>query len=180
MTERNGGRHTGRHTGRRLTVAQAAEALCVSVDTIRSRIKRGSIGHHVREGGRVYVLRGGGQGATRPDKGGDRLSAQTELIEALRDQVTYMREQLAEKRETRRRADTILAPLSQANAEQARTIRALEAPGEPPEPRDAPETVAEDAAGGGDEPRPATAEGPQGSPERRSSWWRRWFGFGFE
>jgi hypothetical protein len=65
----------------------------------------------------VYVLLGAGQDTTSPDQGGDRLSAQTELIEALRDQLAYMREQLAEEQEARRRADTILAQLSQANAE---------------------------------------------------------------
>jgi hypothetical protein len=45
--------------------------------------------------------------------------------------VEHLREQLAEEREARRRADTIIAQLSQATAEQARTIRALEAPGSP-------------------------------------------------
>ena len=40
---------------------------------------------------------------------------------------------MEEEREARRRADTILAQLSAANAEQARTIRALEAPQEAPE-----------------------------------------------
>ena len=180
MTQRNGGRHTGqhtgRHTGRRLTVAQAADALGVTVDAIRSRIKRDSIGH-VREGGRVYVVLGDDQGTTSTDQGGDqgsaRLSAQAALVEGLRDQVTYMRRQLAEEREARRRADTILAQLSQANAEQARTIRTLEGPGEPSEQRESPETVAED--NGGVEPRPSTEGSQEGSEPR--SWWRRFFGF---
>ena len=97
-----------------------------------------------------------------------------------------MREQLAEEREARRRADTILAQLSQANAEQAPTIRAIagdsqiwerpnEAPVPPeasPQPRESPQTAAGEAEGRG---RPFTEESQEGS-ERRS-WWRRWFGF---
>jgi hypothetical protein len=135
------------------------------VDAIRSRIKRDSIGH-VREGGRVYVVLGDDQGTTSTDQGGDqgsaRLSAQAALVEGLRDQVTYMRRQLAEEREARRRADTILAQLSAANAEQARTIRAIEGdstiverPGEAPpeaspqESRYAPQSAAEEPEGTG-------------------------------
>ena len=48
-----------------------------------------------------------------------------------------MREQLAEEREARRRADTIMAQLSQANAEQACTIRALEGPRDEPQAHEA-------------------------------------------
>ena len=51
----------------------------------------------------------------------------------MRYRVAYLEREVEEERETRRRADAILAQLSRANAEQARTIRALEGPAaEPP------------------------------------------------
>jgi hypothetical protein len=55
----------------------------------------------------------------------------------------------------------------------AERIPELEAP-PTPAPRESPETVAEDAEGS--EHRPA-AGGVQDGSERRSSWWRRFFGF---
>jgi len=58
----------GRGTKRRLSVPEAAEALGVTVDAIRSRIKRGTI-EHVREGGRVYVLPGTDEYGTGHDQG---------------------------------------------------------------------------------------------------------------
>jgi hypothetical protein len=91
-----------------------------------------------------------------------------ELVESLLDQVAYMRGQLAEEREARRRADTIIAQLAQANAEQARTIRELE-PSPTPETRDAPETASDGEAG------PGTPASDTDQPRR--SWWRRFFGF---
>jgi hypothetical protein len=164
---------------RRVTVAEAAEVLGLTVEAVRGRIKRGKLAH-AKEGGTVYVILDTDQSTTRhtgqqpgDDQPSDRSPAQAELIEALREQVVYMREQLAEEREARRRADTILAQLSQANAEQARTIRALEAPtdtgseppGDPQAPAEEPEGIEE---------RPFTEEA-QEAPERRS-WWRRMFG----
>jgi predicted nucleic acid-binding Zn-ribbon protein len=93
-----------------------------------------------------------GEPETSRDK--SRYTAQEERVEDLREQVSYLRWQLDEEREARRRADTILVQLSAANAEQARTIRALEAPSEPAEeaPEDA-ETV-EEAPEGYREPGP--------------------------
>jgi|SRR5215210_4797 len=180
---------TGR---RRATVAEAAELLGLSVEAVRGRIKRGKL-DHAKEDGTVYVLLDTDQSTTSQtgqqpvdDQPNDRLSAQAELIEALREQVTYMREQLAEEREARRRADTILAQLSAANAEQARTIRSIEGdsaiaersneapPEASPTPREAPQTAAEEPEGVVEE-RPFTEESQEGSEPR--SWWRRWFGF---
>jgi hypothetical protein len=145
------------HIRRRLTVSEAADELGISAEAVRSRVKRGTL-RSAKEGGTVYVLIPGPAPGdqTRPgddqtEAGSDRASDQTtpehdragdqaELVESLLDQLAYMREQLAEEREARRRADTIMAQLAQANAEQARTIRALEPPRDEPH---GPETVTE-------------------------------------
>jgi hypothetical protein len=80
----------------------------------------------------------------------------------------------AEEREARRRADTIIAQLARANEEQARTIRELEAPSEPPsDERESPETLEEEPERAG--PGTATVVASQEGTERRS-WWQRWFG----
>ena len=179
MTQRNGGRntgrHTGQHTGRRLTVAQAADALGVTVDAIRSRIKRGTIAH-IREGERVYVLLGDDQGTTSPDQGSDQGSAQyaghsdddghhrhehaggdhhdhrDELVEELRNRVRYLEE------ESRRKDHLLAAALER--------MPAIEAP------REAPQAPHEEAEG---TDAPNTGAGPQEGAQHRS-WWRRWFG----
>jgi hypothetical protein len=41
------------------------------------------------------------------------------MVEELRDRIAYLEHQVEEEREARRRADTILAQLSAATAEQA-------------------------------------------------------------
>jgi DNA-binding Lrp family transcriptional regulator len=173
------------HVRRRLAVSEAAEELGISAEAVRSRVKRGTL-RSIKEGGTVYVLLPAAQtrpgddqttperdqtrGQTTPER--DRAGAQAELVESLLEQVAYMREQLAEEREARRRADTIMAQLSQANAEQARTIRALEAPQEPRDEPQGPQTAAETTERVED---PDRGEGAQEGTERRS-WWRRWFG----
>jgi hypothetical protein len=48
------GEDPGRNTRQVLSVPEAADALGVTVDAVRSRIKRGTIAHE-RQGGRVYV-----------------------------------------------------------------------------------------------------------------------------
>ncbi len=174
------------HVRRRLTVSEAADELGISAEAVRSRVKRGTL-RSIKEGGTVYVLlpapveddqttTGRDQTDTRAEPGHDRTADQTstradlreELVDSLLDQVAYMREQLAEEREARRRADTIIAQLTQANAEQARTIRELEPP---PETRDARETASEVDGGTG------TPVGDAGQSRRSGSWWRRIFGF---
>jgi DNA repair exonuclease SbcCD ATPase subunit len=150
---------TGR---RRITVAEASEVLGVTVEAVRGRIKRGTL-EHERDSGTVYVLLDADQSRdqTRPDddqtSDRPRPDDHMDITEELRDRIRYLERQVEEEREARRRADTILAQLSAANAEQARTIRALEAPAEtPPEERESPETAAE--ASDSAEHRSATAE----------------------
>jgi len=91
-------------------VAEAADALGITVDAVRSRIKRGTI-EHERKGGRVYVLlgvdesrpgydqdtdqdtdQGGDQGTTAPE---DRTA---ELIATLQEQLQAERQAHGEAR----------------------------------------------------------------------------------
>ena len=162
----------------RLTVPEAAKVLGVTVDAVRGRIRRGKLSSEHDKDGKVYVWLDDieadrlepSQTVERPSEPSQsRSDEQLELIESLREQVAYMREQLTEEREARRRADTIMAQLSQANAEQARTIRALEAPRDEPQ---APETPVVEP----ERTDPDLSEGSQEATERPESWWRRWFG----
>jgi hypothetical protein len=143
---------------RRLTIAQAADQLGISVDAMRARVKRGSVGTH-REGGRVYVLLDAAQDAPETDR-------TDELIATLR-------EQLAAERDANRENRRIIAALTSR-------IPELEAPSDE---RGASETAGEQQ--GRVEPRSATGEaqeaaeqplGRRGSGTARGSLWRRIFG----
>jgi hypothetical protein len=170
---------TGATTGgdrRRLTVPEAAEALGVTVDAVRGRIRRGKLASE-HDGGAVYVWLdapedAAGRGPSQTSRGPSGDWSEGHLVEDLREQVAYLREQLDREREARteerRRQDTIIAQLSAANMEQARTIRAIEAPQEAP--GDA-ETVEEEPEAS--EPRPATGGAQEGA---QRPWWRRVFG----
>src|SRR5918994_6747765 len=149
--------------GRWLDVGEAAHELGISTDAVRKRIARGSL-RSDRENGHVRVwLDDGGTEAGR--------EAQVEsgaLVEVLQDHITDLRAQLEAEREARRRADTIIAQLTQANAALAARVPELEAPREPTE---AAETVEEEPEGA--EPR-FDAPGAQEGAQR--PWWRRVFG----
>ena len=90
---------------RRATVQEAAEALGVTVEAVRGRIKRGKLKAEREKDGSVYVwldadqiATGHDQPTTGPQPATDRLTDQSALIESLLEQVAYMREQLAEER----------------------------------------------------------------------------------
>jgi excisionase family DNA binding protein len=156
----------------KVTIQEAARRLGVKEDAVRKRIQRGSMRHEKAEDGRVYVWVDAAQDTTR-DTGQTTQdayqdTAQDERVEDLREQVGYLRRQLDEEREARRRADTIIAQLARTTEEQARTIRELEAPSEPQE---SPETVQEEPERA--EPRPATGAAQEGV---QRPWWRRVFG----
>ena len=129
------------------------------------RIKRGTL-RSERQAGRVFVLLGLG----RPTEHTTERTEPTEDRTA--ELIATLQEQLAEEREARRRADTIIAQLARANEEQARTIRELEAPSESlSEARESPETVEE-------EPQRAEAQPAAGGAQEgvRRPWWRKVFG----
>jgi hypothetical protein len=181
---------------RGLTLRDAAEALGISKEAVRKRVKRGTLRSAKGEDGRVYVqvddLPAGGDAGVDGGSGRDRRQDHAvghvvdqdghQIDDLHRDQdrdvrrgverdrrddlIAELRAEVAAWREESRRKDHIIAGLVERLPPQ------LEAPASPV-PRDAPETVAEDA--GGSESHPAT-EGPHEAAEPRS-WWRRWFGF---
>ena len=127
----------------RVTVQEAARILGVKEPAIRKRVKRGTL-QSERVGGRVYVYLDTGGSADRSE---DRSAGRDELVEELRRQIEYLREE-------NRRKDHLLA------AALERIPPAIEAPSETPsEPRESPETPAEEA----------------GSTVTPLPWWRRWF-----
>jgi hypothetical protein len=169
------GRLTGDESppNRRLTVHEAAARLGMTEAAVRGRIKRRTL-RSERESGTVYVLLEGDEPTTNRDDPPSEPSDQYDRVEDLREQVAYLREQLDREREARteerRRHDTIIAQLSQANAEQARTVRAIEAPASE-EPAEDAQTLVEESEGS--EPRPATGSTQEAT---QRPWWRRLFG----
>jgi hypothetical protein len=150
-------------TGRRLTVPEAAEALGISGDAVRSRIKRGTL-NTVREGGRVFVVLGG---TDRPNAQAQPTSVPGEdrLYREMQERIRYLEGQVEEEREARRRADTLLARLMDRLPE-------LEAPTDASsETRESPQTAKEEPERA--EPRPDVPGAQEGA---RRPWWRRMFG----
>jgi hypothetical protein len=148
---------------RRLTVPQAAEALGVTVDAVRGRIRRRKL-ESEQHAGTVYVW------LDAPEEGDSRGPTSTshrpsddpsERIEDFREQVAYLREQLQAERQAHAEARRIIAGLVER-------IPAIEAPSEA---RESPQTAEEGSQRA--EPRPTTVES-QESEQR--PWWRRVFG----
>ncbi len=161
-TEPTGG---DRRDRQRLTVPEAAAVLGMTVDAVRGKVRRGTLDSE-REGGTVYVYVDTDRRDPAPTvEGPSPDESPAALVEELRDRISYLERQVEEEREARRRADTILAQLSRANEEQARTIRALEAP---PEPQNQAESGVEDQDEGD------TTQEPERGAGR--SLWRRLFG----
>jgi len=135
----------------RLTVKEAAAALNISSEAVRTRIQRGTL-RSIHERGRVWVVFDRDQ--TRSNT--DRTTDQTELVDELRSRVAFLEGQLKIRTEENRRKDHLLA------AALERIPPQLEAPSEPP--GDAEKNAA---------PRPGTP----GPPETETRpWWRRVFG----
>ena len=148
---------TEQETSRRLTVQEAAEALGTTVDAVRMRARRGSLESEKEPDGRVYVYLNDDSSETkhRPNIESDAL------ILAKEETIALLREQLSEEREARRRADTIIAQLTQANAALASRVPELEPPASPAEWAADEEAERED-------------RGMNTRPDgQRQSWWRR-------
>jgi hypothetical protein len=154
--------------GRWLDVGEAAHELGISTDAVRKRIARGSL-RSDRKDGHVWVwLDVGGTEAGR--------EAQVDgeaLVEVLQDHISDLRTQLEAEREARRRADTIIAQLTQANAALAAKVPELEAP------QTSEDGTQESAEGAVMQSQQAGAGATV--PQKRSEgvpWWRRLLGEG--
>jgi hypothetical protein len=150
-------------------VQEAAEVLGTSVDAVRMRVRRGSLQSEKDPDGRVHVWVDGDPTETKPRLDGEPGA----LVSAKDETIRVLSEQLESEREARRRADTIIAQLTQANAALAARVPELEAPSEEP---GAPETASdkgEPEGAGAAEPRPVTGVAQE---DARRPWWRRVFG----
>jgi phage shock protein A len=155
----------------RVTVEQAAHILGIKEESVRKRVSRGKLRSDKDEDGRLLVYVDG-TGTVR-DEYGDRSVTDgdeqpdlaRELIEEMRSRISSLENQLSEERESRRRADTIIAQLTQANAALAARVPELEAAESHEEPAEAT-------------PTPAPGQGTTGAQNgsERVSWWRRMLG----
>jgi hypothetical protein len=157
----------GEHRGvRRIPLREAADALGVSKDALRQRIRRGTLRSDKGEDGRVYVYLDASVDDVQA-AGPEEQGRAHDLVDELRDRVRYLERQVEEERDARRRADTLLAQLMQR-------IPELEAPASdaegPSDERGSTQTPSGGAEGA--PPRP-DAPGPQDGVQR--PWWRRWF-----
>jgi hypothetical protein len=128
----------------RVTVEQAAHILGIKEESVRKRVSRGKLRADKDPDGRLLVYVDGTQ--TVRDEYGDKSHSESQihrdtLVEQLRDRISYLERQVGEERESRRRADTIIAQLTQANAALAARVPELEA-------AETSEDGAEDAAKG--------------------------------
>jgi hypothetical protein len=103
---------------RRLTVAEAAEALGITMDAVQMQISRGTLLSEEHEG-RVYVLL---DDAATHDRSGESEA----LISELKNRIRFLEEAAATRDEEIRRRDHIIAGLLE------RMPPAIEPPSQPP------------------------------------------------
>jgi hypothetical protein len=156
----------------KMTVAGAARILGIKEESVRKRVRRGRMRSEKGVDGRLYVYvdytnavwDGNGDKAQGPylDRSqGQPSDAAREIMEAKDETIRILQHQLEEERRARRRADTIIAQLTQLNV--ALTTRV---PGFGDPPIEPPDTEGNAVA---------TAEGAPMTAER-GSWWRKRLG----
>jgi hypothetical protein len=179
----------------RMTVAEAARSLGIKEESVRKRVRRGKMRSEKNESGRLYVYVDGTEtaGDERVDKPEALYADQSvnktrgvsrQLIESKDETIRILQDQLQGEREARRRADTIIAQLTQADAALAQWTPELEAPQTHEE---VAQGAAEDDAARGVRGQGGTGD-PLGSVRPRDTaefpvrgsltrpWWRRVFG----
>jgi hypothetical protein len=157
---------TTRSTRRLLTVPEAAEELGLTVDAVRSRIKRGTIPKEKAPDGSVFVVvepnptaqarpvndHDNDQHAQANAQANARAGAQAMIIARLEDEVSFLRRQLEHR-------DHLLAAALER-------IPQIEPPQDSSREAREGDLRGTEGQGSGDVP-----------PEQeRRSWWQRWFG----
>src|SRR5215212_2728296 len=117
---------TDQSADRRVTVVEAAAILSITPDAVRSRLRRGTLRKDRGPDGEVLVVLDGDASAT--DRPTDQPTVA--LVEALEEQITYLREQAALWQEEARRKDHLLAAALEGAALE-RTPALEEEPSEP-------------------------------------------------
>ena len=139
----------------RMDVKQAAEALGISSEGVRQRIRRGTLESDKGTDGRVYVwLDGEANGSPVTERESERDTHG--VITRLENEVEWLRREVERK-------DTLLMTLMHRVPE-------LEAPQRPSEAHQENDKGADEVGHHPEE------NGALRFPERRS-WWRSWFGF---
>jgi hypothetical protein len=155
----------------KMTVEVAARILGIKEESVRKRVRRGKMRFEKGTDGRLYVYLYSTEAVRDEDVDappglyGDPSryepnDAAREITEAKDETIRILQHQLKEEREARRRADTIIAQLTQLNVALSAHVPNLVDP-----PTELPDTDGEAVA---------TVEGGATISERRgSSWWRR-------
>ena len=160
--------HSEQSTDRRVTVVEAATILSITPDAVRSRLRRGTLRKDRGPDGEVLVVLEGDASAT--DRPTDQPTVA--LVEALEEQITYLREQAALWQEEARRKDHLLAAALEAAA-----LERIPTLGEPSEPRE--ERVMDSEEEPYSTHAPPMPETPVSEAQRKRKvpWWRAFFGF---
>jgi hypothetical protein len=170
--------HTGQDNGTlRVTIREAANRLGVTEGAIRKRIQRGSLDKEIGSDGRVYVYLDLSWDISHPESQVHRDPLVEELVEELRDRVSFLERALERRSVEAERYQQIVAGLTQTNNQLATRLRELEAPrgpSEATEPLEAHTVASEEPESA--EPRPSTGDAQKPAQEERRSWWRRMFG----
>ncbi len=158
----------------RVTVPEAARILGIKEESVRKRVSRGKLRADKDADGRLLVWVDSTQ-TVRDESVTDRSGERDLLYEEMRERIGSLEKRLDEETEARRRADTIIAQLSQANAALAARVPELEAAESREEAAESREEAAEEPAEA--TPTPAPRQGTMGAQNgSQRSWWRRMFG----
>ena len=155
-------------SGRWVDLREAAELLGTSTEAIRKRASRGSMRseHH---DGRVVVWVDDDRTMGGREAQGEASADGVALVEALTEQVSYLKAQLDIRTEELREHRRLLAGLIERVPE-------LEAPAETLARPQANEDPAQDAANGTGGHVPPAGDAGAENGSARVSWWRRVFG----
>jgi hypothetical protein len=150
-------------------VPEAAQILGISPEAVRARIQRGTLQKEKGSDGTVYVRLNADQTRSYGDRTEDATRGQsrdqTQLVDSLEEQISFLRAELVTRNEELRRKDHIIAALTERIPELPAPAWASQDPQEGP------------VAASGDPKRSAPPEEPQEpSEQRKRSWWREFFG----